>query len=1130
MTSSAFDLLQLAVQAFPRYLRLALRSLSPSEREALDQQLCLPIATLLRACRFSENALISKDDAGFGAPFARVSEIWPLLASQWPQLEAPLQGFDQQNICLYAAEDAGLFYLKLQMLKVALRPKIYLVEAFEHSDSLPFIWSHNVEESWLYNLGSCLIQRPESWRFEVLEAALQRLESMPSPLGYARLLLVLHHRQEAPELLERHWGPAMYLDGFREEELRDYPPAAIFAGLSYEPPEWPNLSHYQMPLSSAETALYQRLHAEDIPRSAWRELILKRLLRAPKPSRARLWVRAWEAEQQHGGDLGEAYLEYWQALLYAPTAPAVRLATGQLKLLLNDCEIDAPALLEGVLHALNHPIQVAAQGAWSLFKLIYRKWPELQGHCLERLAPHLALSHENLRQDLLRWLSKQSPLPARIQTEIQGLQSAQLLTPLELELLGVNPFPQRRDLELESENIQWTHIPSMYHAALQQWLKPSAVFAPEAVEAAPLSHSKDLDPRAERLWFEAESAASLAQFFLEIWEEGPTPLSMEALMRNVLRFPRPAQEHLELQQQLAPLLKVKEAWEQGFTSARFYPQQAHSYALIALASGWLQHSAAPLDISAVSYIYYQAQIAAPLSYALLEQVHLTLQALVHDHIRLAQPESAQGWIRNRSFAERLSQWAPQRTLQQQTGHSALGDQDLGLALLRLLHDEDIWADIESFCTPYQEDWQWACAIACAPLAQARQLLKRWVNSLNQAPPNDWLFQVRFQSLQPRDTRNNRRFQLLSRAVFSRCGGADARVVFPDLLRLKLDDLQINLGVDYSQQHQLSESLSRGLESLLNGESFKLWEWVTGEELQQRHETLAFKQHPAQRKLEQACWHPAAQLENPFLHQSQLERNLDPQPLPYPQLLPHILSWLGEQHQPGYGSPFDLYEDIHPLYFYFPPLRSLLWKQAIKLLRDTQFIPRHAFVMGLLRLGFSPDIPLQAQDLGPLMHVLQSKYPEHRQCVLALFQQGLLDGRLTAQALIEHWSITLAESTQSALLQSLETWMDLGCAQEVVGLLILEQWWAREDELPPRILNRSLSLYLRHLRYYSSWSLSEPELWPRFREWSKQRNRKLSERAALILKFLEQHNSTPYTGHLLRAALVQSVQAQPASVP
>lgn len=1067
-------------------LQAAVKPLSAQGRQRLYQDLQKPLQALQKACRFSDQTFTQKQEQFLGLSMTQYSAKYRYVNTIFSDVMAHLEDLESflttAQISVFGAQDAGLFFLKLQLLQVALAPKEQVDSVFKTpSSNYPYFRAETPSASRLYLLGRTLLDRPEDWVAERLKALLERQLQMTEPLGLALLLQeLLEEHPDWSESFAPFMGPAMFWDGFASPDLSLFPAQMILAGLAYEPPALKRLSPADLPGGYALDGLQRRLQAADMPRVDLVSILLQRLQTAPKAGQATVWLRLLQAQNVQPAEI-QTQLDAWVRLLYAPTATAVKLAVRQVKGLLSGLKLKASAReawLQATLVALNHPVQGAAQAAWELFCALGRAFPQQEAYFFKRLAPHLASPHPKLRLKMLKHLGPRVQVPVEVQTELQHLADSGLLTPLERAISGVTESKLQasplRELEKSLASAAWLDkMPGV--------LRPRARVLLSAPVDRLLLASVDL-PGEVRTWeryaedpplHSYASAWELAQAMVAALEARLNPVLLESFCVGVLQHPLTLDDKAELITVLEPVLALMRAWQTENPSEKLYQLPLYSLHLVHLVWGWLQggktRPAYPVETAA----FRQLQLSLPLAYALMQQIEAVLGYLAAGHRSyLAAPEFVTGWIGGATFHARLQEHLERQPV-------ALNPVDLGLALLRLAPAGRVglWAALSELAAVLPPEQYEALCIALAPEEMARRAVESLVRRINERPPDDWILQARQSLFQPRDTQPNRLFQLLNRAIFCRCGLANAREAFPALKLLKQQQLLVNAGLDYAHLKHFGQELIEGLTALLQGqlEASEQEAWPALQQPQVRNLTLRQLEQAPQ--LLEAFWHAEPGLAFPLQADRSLGHMLEPQVLPYPQMALHVVDWLGGSYQPGYGMAYDEAQFVQPLTFFWPVLTQAYWRLAIRHLQRATELSKHEFAVALLPLGHRPYVRIQVQELSALLLLLRSKHLSHREVALKILTSVLLDGAVSPADLSDFWRQVLAGPVAGFkyALESIALWRAQGAVYELLLLLALESLWVQDLEVSSRNLSRILDLHLSLMETWSAYAGQQPGL-------------------------------------------------------
>ncbi|PKL76812.1 MAG: hypothetical protein CVV27_08375 [Candidatus Melainabacteria bacterium HGW-Melainabacteria-1] len=803
------NLLQSCFLATPAEVIAQLRPLDAASRKQLYRELKPILKLIKKLCRYSDKAFIQSQQSFLGASVTnyaprvnRVDEIWPAVATHLDSLESYCH---DEDISLYAAKDAGLFYLKLQMLHVGLAPLAQIPAGFKYSRSnLPYFVPDSYSESWAYNLGLVLLERPESWNLEALLSLCSRIHELPEPRGWAWLLRVALEREpDWGGSLAPYLGQSMFLDGFHAEDLSGFSAQMLLAGLAYEPEHLAGLSAWGLPLNFAAEALMRRLRQDDIPRHELIGLLFRRLHSAPKSSHIKAWLDLYAQLQlnpaEHRDVLGQ-----WIQLLFAPSGLAYPAAVRVLKPMLKQGELqDAfDTLLTGALHGLQQRAPGIARSGWELFKALAATRRDQSPELIAAITPALGIPHPKIRLQMLKWLQRMS-LPEQVLDMLnERLAQAHQLTALEqAEIRHLLPSPPPSQSTKVSAQQKLSGPPTESETLakeldLQAWQPANW---DSYLQDPPLLPYPDADTLAD-----AMNHAVMA---------GISPLELERLMAGVLQhsFTSPSLAtgkkaiHTELHHRLEAVWRVLARWQSETCDEQLYRLPQRSLHVVMLAYGWLHQGSRPA-LHQVSAPHRDVQLGTPLGYCLLQQVDQVLRCLAGGQgCRLATPDYATGWIRPETLLQRLLS-------QLCLSEPGFDSEDLGLALLRLapVGREALWpalaADLSRLQHPAQ---QAALQIALGPDSACQAGIQSFVQLCRHMPPDDWILQTRYYTAQPRDTEPNRNFRLLHRAVLARTGLRDARAIWPDLLDLQQDQLLINGGLDHTPWNDLtSEALKR----------------------------------------------------------------------------------------------------------------------------------------------------------------------------------------------------------------------------------------------------------------------------------------------------------------------------------
>jgi hypothetical protein len=445
------------------------KNLEDKERKIIFKEIKPYLDKIKLICRFDFNTYSQVEENVFG-------NIIKSFKPQSFQIKEVLNFFIESDdieetikikkININSNKDVHRIITKNQMFYVMLAEKKGVLSGLKITRNDPVIFYGDIKQtSFIYNVGKAVLERNDEYRFDLICEYFDKIEkydTISSYFGFFYLVKEVEKRfPEKKEIAQTFLAKALYYEGLRKynANIKRFTPEEIMITLDYQITDERNLNLYppliSLPYFTDE--IIKLVKENYFPREELINLTIKNLMTQNRKSTVTGWVKIYEELQITEKDILERKDVYIN-LLNSISPQGIQISQEALKTVLNELSNDYEHIIQSLGFNLGNNVQKVAKGSFIILKALYKK-KDLKKQIIENVVQNISIPNKNIRLEVLKWIINQELTTDQKNTIRDIFQEGS--DPIDREVLKdllVGNIKSQNNIEKESENINISDI------------------------------------------------------------------------------------------------------------------------------------------------------------------------------------------------------------------------------------------------------------------------------------------------------------------------------------------------------------------------------------------------------------------------------------------------------------------------------------------------------------------------------------------------------------------------------------------------------------------------------------------------------------------------------------------------
>lgn len=742
-----------------------------------------------------------------------------------------------KKININSNKDVHKILTKNQIFHVMLADKKSVLSGLKITRNDPILLYGDIKQnSFIYNVGKSILERNDNISFDLLCEYFDKIEKYDNIFTYFGFFDLVKEVQKVfpdkKEEIKPFLAKSLYYEGLRKynENMKRFSAEEIMIGLDYQITDEKNLNLYH-PLISLPyftESIIKLIKDNHFPREELIDLALKNLMIHTRKSTITGWVKVYEALEVTKDEVLERKENYLN-LLNSISSQGTQIALDEIKKIISNLENDYEHIIHSLSFNLGNNVQKVSKTSFTVLKTLYKN-KKLKELVLDSIVQNISIPNKNTRQDVLKWIISQE-LTEEHKNNIKELFQYDS-DPIDREILKDILDAKEVNKNENLSNLEINKIESDIH--LESDIKINSKYINNVNKLIELSNKNEFDfksikreigcldnynksPKFTLFSSETELAELLSLSGSNA--KRITYIGLEKILASIIKF-KDIQESEKIKKILDPCLKLTSKIEK-YSQDPSIPIQINvtSNNIIAslLAYFWVNKKHIDVNENILkSWFQYGDYFTYKRFNALKEFIDLESVEYL-----LSTPDYENFFIEPETLAKRI----------EKVPFHLISFDDLFLALFRLSNSskDKAWEIIKNTFEKQEKDSllkklklmiktydevidkfkKQALILTFAPLNEAKKALSEFINYLDKSPSTDTIYSRDLYpvSIDNNDyNKNNVVFRLLNASIRGRYNLYSPFEEMPELEKINLDNLSINLGVNRIKYHQALQEI------------------------------------------------------------------------------------------------------------------------------------------------------------------------------------------------------------------------------------------------------------------------------------------------------------------------------------
>lgn len=812
------------------------KNLEDKERKIIFKEIKPYLDKIKLICKFDFNTYSQVEENVFG-------NIIKSFKPQSFQIKEVLRFFIESDdieetikikkININSNKDVHRIITKNQMFHVMLAEKKGVLSGLKITRNDPIIFYGDIKQtSFIYNVGKAVLERNDEYRFDLICEYFDKIEkydTISSYFGFFDLVKEVEKRfPEKKEIVQIFLAKSLYYEGLRRynQNIKRFTPEEIMITLDYQITDERNLNLYppliSLPYFTDE--IIKLVKENYFPREELINLTIKNLMTQNRKSTVTGWVKIYEELKITEKDILQRK-DIYINLLNSISPQGIQISQEAIKTVLNELSHDYEHIIQSLGFNLGNNVQKVAKGSFIILKALYKK-KDLKDQIIENIVQNISIPNKNIRLEVLKWIINQELTIDQKNTIRDIFQEGS--DPIDREVLKdllISNSNNQVNIKKESENI---HIHNISNKIV------NIKYQNNINKLIELSTNEELNLTSIKREigcldnYNKVSKFTLFDSEIELAEllslsgsnaKRITFIGLEKILASIVKF-KDIQEVEKVKKILDPCFKLTNKIEK-YSQDPSTPVQINvvSNNIIAslLAYFWINKKHLKVDENILKSWFQYGDYLTYKRFDTLKEF-IDLESL--DFI-LSTPDYDNFFIDPETLANRIVK----------IPFHLISFDDLFLALFRLSNSSKnkAWEIIKSYLDKNENDSilkklklmiktydevidkfkKQALILTFAPLEEAKKALSEFISYLDKSPSTDTIYSREMYPVSIDNNeyeKNNIVFRLLNASIRGRYNLSNPFGEMPELEKVNLDKLVINLGVNRTKYHQALQEM------------------------------------------------------------------------------------------------------------------------------------------------------------------------------------------------------------------------------------------------------------------------------------------------------------------------------------
>ncbi|MFN4149433.1 MAG: DUF6493 family protein [Candidatus Sericytochromatia bacterium] len=812
------------------------KNIEDKERKLIFKEIKPYLDKIKLICRFDFNTYSQVEENVFG-------NIIKSFKPQSIQIKEVLRLFIESDdieetikikkININSNKDAHKIMTRNQMFHVLLAEKKGVLSGLKvnRNDSI-ILYNDIKQNSFIYNVGKAVLERNDENSFDLICEYFDKIEkydTVSSYFGFFDLVKEVEKRfPEKKDFIKPFLAKSLYYEGLRRynTNIKRFTPEEIMITLDYQITDERNLNLYppliSLPYFTDE--IIKLVKENYFPREELIDLTIKNLMTQNRKSTVTGWVKIYDEINITEKEILERKDVYIN-LLNSISPQGIQISQESLKKVLNELSDDYEYIIQSLGFNLGNNVQKVAKSSFIILKTLYKK-KDLKNQVIENIVQNISIPNKNIRQEVLKWIINQELTINQKDTIREIFQEG--ADPIDREILKDLLVINSNNKEKNKSLIENTNVNNVLSEEVNIKYKNNVEKLKILLDKKDIKFNEinkeigDLNNYNKASKFTLfNSEIELAEFLSLSGSNAKriTYIGLEKILASIIKF-----------KDIQEIEKVKKILDQCFKLTN----KIEKYS---------QDPSTPIQINVVS----NNIIASLLAYFWVNKKHLnvdenilkswfqygdyltykrfdTLKELIDieniDFI-LSTPDYNNFFIEPEILANRIVK----------IPFHIISFDDLFLSLFRLSNSskDKAWEIIKNYLDKNEKDSilkklklmiktydevidkfkKQALILTFAPINEAKKALSEFINYLDKSPSTDTIYS---RDMYPVSIDNNDYgksnivFRLLNASIRGRYNLSNPFDEMPELSKVNLDNLVINLGINRNKYHQALQEM------------------------------------------------------------------------------------------------------------------------------------------------------------------------------------------------------------------------------------------------------------------------------------------------------------------------------------